>query len=274
MPKKNGEDTSLDFSHLKKEGEIVGLEEADSSHFSPPLLVLLQQQSPQVNKTADNYIEGAEAGMIMNRLNNKVYDGNKGVLIQPCYFAPRYFHWGTPDVKRGQFMGVYLDLDKEEFQGATAEKAGIRNYVLPNGDRIEYTYVYFCNLIDEETGEKDKVIISMSRSRIKKGKMWNNLISSKSHKMMFGSLYRLTTVVDRDSTGQYSWYNWNIGTERELLDSSMKAVSPEDADLIEYGMQCHNDFKSTSDAEFTKIGQSSAPQLEGGTSSKSDNVAY
>ena len=56
-----------------------GFSEVTTSDLAIPFLRILANVSPQVNKREGAYVEGAEAGMIYNTVQNEVYDGVEGV---------------------------------------------------------------------------------------------------------------------------------------------------------------------------------------------------
>ena len=84
----------------------LGFEETTSQDMAVPFLRILAQLSPQVNKRDGAYVEGAEAGMMFNTVANKVYDGEKGVTVVPCYYNRRYVEW-APREKGGGYFGSY-----------------------------------------------------------------------------------------------------------------------------------------------------------------------
>ena len=83
-----------------------GLESVSAQDLSIPYLRILAQLSPQVNKRDGAYVQGAEAGMIYNTVENAVYSGEDGVLVIPCYYRRVYVEW-KPREKGGGYVGTY-----------------------------------------------------------------------------------------------------------------------------------------------------------------------
>ena len=81
----------------------AGLEEVTTQDLSIPYLRILAQLSPQVNKRDGAYVDGAEAGMIYNTMENAVYNGDEGVTVVPCYFRRVLVEW-KPREKGGGFV--------------------------------------------------------------------------------------------------------------------------------------------------------------------------
>ncbi|HSH65320.1 MAG TPA: hypothetical protein VLB84_05840, partial [Bacteroidia bacterium] len=50
----------------------AGFEDASQNSFSIPILRILQDQSPQVKRHNEKYIEGAKPGMIFNTVTKEV----------------------------------------------------------------------------------------------------------------------------------------------------------------------------------------------------------
>ncbi len=82
---------------VKKEGNLpaelnfiqdagAGLENMDKDDLALPFLKLLQTGSDETKKKHANYVEGAEAGMFYNTVTKKLYSGEKGIEVIPCFY--------------------------------------------------------------------------------------------------------------------------------------------------------------------------------------------
>ena len=80
----------------KKEGNLpatlnfiedagAGLEHIDKDDLALPFIKLLQTGSDETKKKHANYVDGAEAGMFYNTVTKKLYSGEKGIEIIPCF---------------------------------------------------------------------------------------------------------------------------------------------------------------------------------------------
>ena len=80
-----------------------GLENVSSADdLALPFLKVLSQLSPQCNKTSNNYVEGAEPGMIYNTVSGTLFDGEQGIDIIPCPYQREFREWG----ERGKGSGA------------------------------------------------------------------------------------------------------------------------------------------------------------------------
>jgi hypothetical protein len=88
-----------------------------------PIILLLQDMSPEVKKRdPNNYVEGAEAGMYMNRATKQLWAGDKAMSertgkpmleFQYCYLDKGIVEW-VPRTEGGGFIARYpLDGDVE-----------------------------------------------------------------------------------------------------------------------------------------------------------------
>ena len=84
MPEENKKSTDVALFDDDLLSGGTGLEEMTSDDLAIPFIRVLQAMSPQVNKRAPEYVDGAEVGMLFNTVTNSVYDGEKGVEIVPC----------------------------------------------------------------------------------------------------------------------------------------------------------------------------------------------
>ncbi len=82
---------SVDLLEEQDAGKGVSTDVADNV---VPLLKILQPLSPQVLKQKQEYIKGAEAGMIYPRGEKQVWDGEEGIRIVPCYYERVWLEWG------------------------------------------------------------------------------------------------------------------------------------------------------------------------------------
>ena len=103
-PGESGEVVAFDPATAFEEFAGAGLEEVTTEDLAIPFLRILAQLSPQVNKRDGAYVEGAEAGMIYNTVSNEAYDGEKGVLVVPCYYNRRFIEW-QPRSSGGGYVG-------------------------------------------------------------------------------------------------------------------------------------------------------------------------
>jgi len=193
----------------------MGMEEMTAEDLSVPYLRILAQLSPQVNKRDGAYVQGAEAGMIYNTVSSEVFDGEKGVLVVPCYFNRRLVEW-KPRASGG---GLVASYDGNHPIKDTTQKNDRYEDVLPNGNILSDTAQFFVLLLHPTQGPQ-RCLITMTSTQLKKAKTWNTTL--KSMQAMgkngmytlpaFANVFRLRSVEERNDKG--SWFGWSISHER------------------------------------------------------------
>jgi hypothetical protein len=187
-----------------------------------PRIVILQTNSPQVNKRDEAYVEGASAGDFYNTLDNEAFDGEKGILFVPCSYRRAFIEWITREdgggfVKDHGTNPSILDLtSRDETTGKD---------LLPNGHQIVTTAEYIGFLINEETGIPKQVVLSMTSTQLKASRKWNTMIqqllipkpdgSGVFNPAMFFKAYKLTTVAQSNDKGD--WFGFMVETGPETL---------------------------------------------------------
>jgi hypothetical protein len=101
-----------------------------------PLVYILQSNSPQVQKKGENYVEGAEAGMIWFRGTKDVVSGDDGIPVVPCHFEKVWIEW-LPD--RGGFVGRHADKPANAVQKTDPANPKKKYWGLPNGNHVVET---------------------------------------------------------------------------------------------------------------------------------------
>ena len=91
-------------SNVSRGSEGVGTDD-----LSLPRLSIIQDLSPQRKKDKDEYIPGAEEGMVFNTASNQLFD--KPIVIVPCYFRSEYVAW--KDRKSGGGFGIACATQEE-----------------------------------------------------------------------------------------------------------------------------------------------------------------
>lgn len=110
--------TAVAFADDEFFGMDSGLEDVTSADLTLPRYTILQGLSPQVNSRKDEYIEGAQMGMIMNTATGKVMDS---VQLVMAAYERRNIEWvprdkpcpiaGFPQVTGG---GLYRDYGTDD----------------------------------------------------------------------------------------------------------------------------------------------------------------
>jgi hypothetical protein len=232
--------TNVALNSFEEFGSL-GFEETRTDDMAVPFLRILAQLSPQVNKREGAYVEGAEAGMVFNTVSNKVYDGEQGVLVVPCYYNRRFVEW-APREKGGGYFGSFHP-DDPITQTTTKNERG--EDVLPSGNLLTNTAQFFVILIDEDGPQR--CLITMSSTQLRKARKWvtqmNSLTSVGKNGTfvlpMMSHKYQLTTVAESNDKG--SWFGWDIhkvgmldlSQERDLFDMAVEFAKSVKAGEVE-----------------------------------------
>lgn len=204
----------------------TGFEGADKDSFAIPFLQLLQKMSPKVDEDHAEYIKDAKAGMLLNTVTGKLYDGKKGVIVIPCAYKRSYVLWGGREGDGG-FKGEFT---VEEFEALMADETKVkvvdgRAYV-PDADgnvnekKSDYysdTRSHFV-IVLEEDGGYGQAILSMASSQIKASK---KLMTSLQQKKVntprglqtpptFANLVKITTSGRSNEQGSWSGIDFEL----------------------------------------------------------------
>ena len=215
----------------------AGMEGVDKDSMAIPFLRVLQSNSPQVLKANGEYIDGAEAGMLLNTATRKVYDGTKGVVLLPCAFQRRFIQWGPRGSDRGysgEFMPEQVDALQDQGLVVRHEEDG-RLYRLEEvgekphekkTDRMVDTRSHFCNMVDED-GNGEQVLLALSSTQIKKSKQMMAMVNSAKIDTPNGKVkpptwmnrIKLTTVAESNDDGD--WYGVQFVADGFIEDQGL-----------------------------------------------------
>ena len=179
--------------YIRNDGPSRGSEDVGQEDLTIPRLEIVQSLSPCRDKKDDNYIEGAEEGMLYNNVSRELY-GTK-VMVIPVIFKKEWLIW--KDRKQGGgFRGAYPSLEEANNMIVNLVNEGSD----PEGslEAID-TAQHLCLLIKPD-GKLEEIAISMSKSKMKVSRQWNSII-----RMMggdrFSRVYELRGVADENNDG-------------------------------------------------------------------------
>lgn len=187
-----------------------------------PFLVILQSQSPQCLKGKQEFIQGAEAGMIFNTVTKQLYKGEEGVNLIMGTFKDSYIEW-VPRNKGGGFVAEYpVEV------GATARVVvdPDQNRVIQEdsnigspGNHLSLTHTRLCCVVTDDYESWNPVVLSMSASQLGVSANVNTR-----HKLLEYEhpvtgerkkgpprpfvVWRAKTKFNQNDKG--SWYGWDI----------------------------------------------------------------
>ena len=188
----------------------AGFENVKTSSLALPILKLLQNGSGEAQKRNQNYVEGAEPGMLLNTVTKKLYNGAEGIEVIPCHYKLEYQEWADFGTGSGRPENIY-DANSDILSKTKNEMGKDRldngNYILTVGQH----YVLIKDGISTENA-----LISMSSSQGKVSRKWNSMMMSITldgkngpyTPPSFSHKYRLTSVLNSGKGNQ--WYGYNV----------------------------------------------------------------
>jgi hypothetical protein len=158
---------------LFEDDSHAGFENVKTESLAPPILKLLQNGSAEAKKMNQNYIQGAEPGMLLNTVTKQLYDGSKGINVIPCYYKLEYQEWsdfGTGSGRPEQLYPDTSDIISKTTKGTDGKDR------LPNGNYVLTVGQHFVIIVGDKNTET--AMISMSSSQGKVSRKWNSMMMS------------------------------------------------------------------------------------------------
>ena len=205
----------------------MGLENMDKDDLALPFLKLLQTSSDETKKKHANYVEGAEAGMFYNTVTKKLYNGEKGIEVIPCFYKLTFPEWAPFERKEGR--PVSPDRGPEVLAKTKKDSSG--KDVLDNGNQIIKTANHFVII----NGDKpEKALMAMKSTQLKVSRGWNSLMQDqfesdpKTNKNvpapMFSRIYKLNSV---ENSGSFTWHGYRVSLLRKVDNASIYQMARE-----------------------------------------------
>ena len=215
-------EAGLPSSILFEDDAAHGFENVKTTSLALPILKLLQNGSGEAQKRNQNYVDGAEPGMLLNTVTKKLYDGAKGISVIPCHYKLEYQEWADFGTGSGRPENIFPDgsdiLAQTTKDGSGKDRLDNGNYILTVGQ-------HFVLLVGDDGTEQ--ALVSMSSSQGKVSRKWNSMMMSISFDGKNGSYtppsfshsYKLTTVLNSGKGNQ--WYGYNVIKEGPVKNPSM-----------------------------------------------------
>ena len=191
----------------------AGFDNVDSKSLALPFLKVLGQLSPQVTQGDSQFMAEARAGMIYNTVTDELYDGQKGIIVIPCYYKLEYIEWR--DREKGAVAPVNVYSADSDIMSKTTRGDDGKDR-LENGNYIEETASHYVMVVEEE--KSSTALITMKSTQRKKSKKWNSMMMSLRQRRKdgkgffkpapFTQKYSLKTVLEKNNLG--SWFGWEI----------------------------------------------------------------
>lgn len=184
----------------------------DASEMQIPFVRLAQSLSPQLNRKKPEYIEGLVVGDAYNTLTSERWEGEKGLVVIPCYQTTKYLEF-VPRDSGGGFRGE-IDPNDPILQ-RTSRNGG--KETLPNGNELVKSDQHFCLILGED-GLTQPVVVDMKSTQLKVSRRWKTQIAMQKIKHpatnaiitppVFATLWRLTAAEETNEKGDF--YNWSV----------------------------------------------------------------
>ena len=199
----------------------AGFENVKTSSLALPILKLLQNGSGEAQKRNQNYVEGAEPGMLLNTVTKKLYNGAEGIEVIPCHYKLEYQEWadfGTGSGRPENIFDANSDILSKTKNEMGKDRLENGNYILTVGQH----YVLIRDGISTENA-----LISMSSSQGKVSRKWNSMMMSITldgkegpyTPPSFSHKYRLTSVLNSGKGNQ--WYGYNVTKVGPVEESAL-----------------------------------------------------
>ena len=203
----------------------AGAENITSKDVSLPFLKILTNNSPQVTQGDSKYISEARPGMVINSVLNKLYNGQDGFSVVPCFFKFEYVEWADRGTQNSVAPVNSYPADSDIMSKTT--RGDDRKDRLPNGNYIEPTHYHYVMMVDENDQPSETAVIVMKATQAKKSKKWNSMMLSQRRKGKNGffqpptwsQIYKLRTVLEKNSLG--SWFGWEIEHEKDIPNKTL-----------------------------------------------------
>ena len=188
----------------------AGFENVNTTSLALPILKLLQNGSGEAQKRNQNYVDGAEPGMLLNTVTKKLYAGAKGISVIPCHYKLEYQEWADFGTGSGRPENIF-DANSDILSKTKNEMGKDR---LDNGNYILTVGQHFVLILDGNSTEN--ALISMSSSQGKVSRKWNSMMMSITldgkngpyTPPSFSHKYKLTSVLNSGKGNQ--WYGFNV----------------------------------------------------------------
>ena len=202
-----------------------GSENVTAQDLMIPRLKLLQPLSPACQAGEPEYVEGAQAGMLMNSLTG---DLHTSMFLVNLHFTKKVVVWEKKAT--GSLWGSFET--KQEAESALDEAGeNQKNYVIKDNP------VHLAMLLNEEGRPQGMVIIDMPGTKVKCSQRWNSLIMNAEQEgnPRFGCVWQLGVKMESNTQGKYHVF--------DLLDI---------ADGVKY-IVATDDIYDAAKAEFDKF---------------------
>ena len=211
--------TKVDLATLASDSkDASGFGNLDMSRdIAIPYINILQSNSPQLNPSKAEYVEGAKVGQFYNTVSQEVRDS---LHVIPVLYQLRYVEW-KPREQGGGFVASH-SADSGILSQTKRDQATFKD-VLSNGNYVATTAYHYV-MAQGADDNWAQAVISMTSTQLKKSRRWNSLMLTQKVKGPAGSftpptyamIYKLTTVSESNDRG--SWFGYQVEKVGQVED--------------------------------------------------------
>lgn len=215
------------MDEIVESGELGYSEKAEDSLI--PILGILQDNSGEIKKKHDRYIEGCEPGDLIIRSLQKVFKADaqnedEGVMFQPCGFEHMWVEWdGEPGDGVPVKQYPFSDMPADATEVADPQNPDKKIWMVDNGNRLVDTRYHFGHIIGVDGNVP--AVIPMAGSNHTPSRQWTTLMKqfhipgSNRKAPSFFHQYMIQTVFV--SKGANSWYKYKITHRGQIGDEDL-----------------------------------------------------
>lgn len=205
-----------------------------------PLIYILQALSPQVNKKKEEYVQGAEAGMIWFRGSKTVVSGEEGIPVVPVTMSKSWVEWQP---NRGGFVMRHDDKPADAVQVTDAQNPKKKFWQRKsNGNTVVETREHVVIVL--EVFESPRAfVIPMSGSGHGSSRAWMTKQNEKRvpnredlKSPAYGYIYDMKLKFNSNDQGD--WYMWDV------VDHNDEPTRLTDVATYLMARQMEEDFKT------------------------------
>ncbi|MCK5131683.1 MAG: hypothetical protein KAR40_05970 [Candidatus Sabulitectum sp.] len=220
-----------DFGEMKG----AGFENQTQADVAIPFLGMLQQLSPQLKKKNEaSYIEGAEAGDLINSVTNELIP--RPATIVPCTTDHLFVEW-VPRESGGGFVDIHT-LDSEVVKEAKAKSQGFNDLKTVDGNDLVETFYIYALLLDspDATEATTPIVIGFTSTKIKVYKrIMTALRTLKGEPPIFAFRLSINTVEEVNSAKQ-EYQNFTLNFVHGSAMTSINTPGSKFDGLLKAGM--------------------------------------
>jgi hypothetical protein len=233
------EQTDLDASMF--DGLSTGFEETYAETFKTPFLKILQQLSPELKKTGEAYLEGAEIGLFCNTATKQLYNEVNIIVLKVEHVLVGW----KPN--RGGFVGSWPKDD----EGKIVHMIDGVKKTDKEGNEINDTLNFYCINAEDPT---DLFIISLSTASLKHGRTFAHRLRSlkangKSLSVSYAGVWNIKTVEESNDKGDWFTIGNTPKFDRFITKEELEQVVKPALELLK---KAETDYSQMNEKEVTE----------------------